>query len=65
MLEETISDRLKRKLLCLVPEEELRRVWPELEDQLSEVERFAADRQWRVFSYIKGRGAIFVRKVLS
>lgn len=61
-LERTISSRLERQYFCLVPEYELRRVWPAEEDRLHKVEQFAAERHWQMFSYIKGRGAIFIRK---
>jgi hypothetical protein len=62
LLERTISSRLERQYFCLVPEYELLRVWPAEEDRLRKVEQFATERHWRLFSYIKGRGAIFIRK---
>lgn len=46
----------------LIPEQELDRVWPDAENRLVEIEKFAAENGWRMFSYTKGRGAIFTRQ---
>jgi hypothetical protein len=49
----------------MVPEEELERVWPHSAKRHDDLVRFAADNRWQLASYIKGRGAIFVRKPLA
>lgn len=65
MLERTVSETLKRQPTCMVPEEELERVWPHSAKRHDDLVRFAADNRWQLASYIKGRGAIFVRKPLA
>ena len=55
-----ISQALKKQPLCIVPQEEVNRVWPDEKDRQRAIVRFAVKNKWRVFSY-SGRGAIFMR----
>lgn len=59
-LTRTISKALEKQLFCLVPETEIKRVWPHAEDRERALARFANQHHWRLFSYSE-QGAIFIR----
>jgi hypothetical protein len=63
LLTQKIESTLQTQSHCLVGPEELERVWPNLQmDQREDVVRkFAHERGWRVFSYNRALGAMFVR----
>jgi hypothetical protein len=60
-LERMVADTLEKEGLCIVPEEHLRRVWPDDTDRHVQVARFADKHAWMLFSYSDYQGAIFAR----
>jgi hypothetical protein len=61
-LKEEIMAHLIGRDFSSVPEEDLERVWPDAITRLQAMEQFAEANGLRLFSYLKGRGAIFTRK---
>ena len=58
-LERMISEQLEKRGLCPVPDEELRRVWPDDIERRYQVARFAQAHGWMLLSYTDDKGAIF------
>jgi hypothetical protein len=58
-----IKSALETEAHCFVRPEELKRVWPSLNDREREqtVRKFASDNGWRIFTYNRVLGAMFVR----
>ena len=65
ILSSKIAATLEREPYCLVPISELARVWPNPFNRLLELQRFADQHGWTVFSYSAGLGAMFVPKSSS
>ncbi len=63
-LEHKISRDLEKQSFSVVPESELRRVWPGEGSLFFRIERFAIEHDWRLFSYSRGLGAILISKSL-
>jgi len=61
-LKENIMAHLAGRDFSLIPEEELERVWPDAGLRVAEIEQFADKHGYQLFSYTKGRGAIFTRR---
>jgi hypothetical protein len=58
-----IESALQTQKCCFVRPEELQRVWPSVGAEHREhiVREFARDHGWRIFSYSRMLGAMFVR----
>ena len=65
ILARTISKVLEKKSFCMVPYDELERVWPKGEDRTAKVTVFASEHDWRLFSCIETLGALIARKGYS
>lgn len=63
LLTQKIESTLQGASHCLVRPEELQRVWPNVPGERREqvVREFAHEHGWRVFSYNRALGAMFVR----
>jgi hypothetical protein len=62
ILARTISRALEKKSYCIVPYDEVKRVWPRGEDRTAKLARFASEHDWRLFSCVEGLGALIVRR---
>lgn len=64
ILAQQISSALETQRHCFVRPEELKRVWPSLgeEERESVVRDFAREHGWRIFTYSRVLGAMFVRE---
>ena len=62
ILARTISRALEKKSFCMLPYDELERVWPKGEDRTAKLTVFASEHDWRLFSSIEGLGALIARK---
>jgi hypothetical protein len=62
VLVQQIQSALETEKHCFVRPEELKRVWPSLRDDDREqvVREFARENGWRVFTYSRVLGAMFV-----
>jgi hypothetical protein len=65
ILRQTVSRALEKKSFCMVPYDELKRVWPNAKDRVENVSVFAGEHDWRLFSCVDGLGAMIVRKDYS
>lgn len=63
LLEEEIESALQSQRQYFVRPDELRRVWPAMHDDEREqvVRQFAQEHGWRIFTYSRILGAMFVR----
>jgi hypothetical protein len=63
LLIQKIESTLQAQSHCLVRPEELERVWSNLpmDEREDRVREFAHEHGWRVFSYGRALGAMFVR----
>jgi hypothetical protein len=61
-LVQRITSTLETQKQCFVRPDELKRVWPSLTDDDREdaVREFARENGWRIFSYNRVLGAMFV-----
>ena len=59
-----IESALQTQKCCFVRPEELKRIWPSVgaEDREHIVREFAREHGWRIFSYNRTLGAMFVRE---
>ena len=67
VLVQQIQSALETQKHCFVRPDELKRVWPSLADQDREhiVREFAREHGWRIFTYSRALGAMFVREEAS
>ena len=63
MLVQKIESTLKTEEHCFVRPDDLRRVWPSVGEPNREdvVRQFAEEHGWRIFTYSRILGAMFVR----
>ena len=63
LLVQRIESALLNERQCFVRPDELKRVWPNLSDEDREnvVREFARENGWRIFTYSRVLGAMFVR----
>jgi hypothetical protein len=63
MLVEEIESMFKSQKHCFVRPDDLRRAWPSMTEQDRErvVGEFAREHGWRIFTYSRVFGAMFVR----
>ena len=61
-LADEITHLLERQGVCVIRDEELRRIWPDGRSRYLRVKDFATSHGWRLFAYGDGRGAMFAKK---
>jgi hypothetical protein len=62
-LEQSIASGLKTRVFYLVPEKELKRVWPHDENRIFTFSGFVSKHpDWLFFAYTTGHGAIVMRR---
>jgi len=61
-LRRTVSEALEKQLSCQIPDDEIRRIWPNDSDRHYQLARFANENQWLLLSYTQDEGAIFYRR---
>jgi hypothetical protein len=61
-LVQRIKETLERERQCFIRPEELKRVWPSIDDEERErrVREFAEENGFRIFTYSRVLGAMFV-----
>jgi len=63
MLVQEIESMFQSQRHCFVRPDDLKRVWPSMTEQQRErlVSEFARDHGWRIFTYSRVFGAMFIR----